>query len=753
MRLPDATRRPPLRAVLGSLLGTAPLGRLLLLVLVVALALAVGSGPIVGSPPHAVAAPRPSAVATEPVVVIGAGGLRWEQLTPETMPHLWGLLRTGQSADLVVRAADDPTCLADGWLTLGAGDRAAAPRTGGSCAAIPSGGAGTVAGWSTYRAAAAANRQDAVLGSLADTLAARQSCVLAIDPPARLGAATGSGEVPVYARLSDPDLGTRLTQCPLALVDAGSVSDPDDTAGARRVDLAVARVLAAAPAQARIVVAGLADDRTGPALHPVVTRLPGVAPGLLTSSSTRRTGVVLLTDLTPSILAWLGLGSATPAGWSGRPLSVPPEMTGVAGAASDAGAEARRAQLLDVQTRSATVQPLVGWFYGLGAAAFFVVCGVLAARRTRRVRTACAVAFTALASLPVASFLVNLLPWSRSSHPTLTLVAALVGCALAVATVAWAGPWRRHPLTPLITVTAVTAVTLALDVMTGSELMIASLMGDFPVVGGRFYGFGNVAFAVFATAVLLLAAAVIALSRGVGVPGSTGSSAVQSDRGRLRNGLALAAGIGLAGIVVDAHPSFGADLGGPVALLPALVLLLAASAGVRVTLARVLVVGLATAGVVGGVALVDWLRPAQSRTHLGRFVQQLIDGSAWDVVVRKAQQNWELLTSTPLALLVPVALVVLAYGFARPGSLVGRPLAAATAGLPDLRHGLVAVLVMAAIGFVMNDTGTVIPAAAACVAVPVTMTAWLRAAPGTPGSRAPGTPAPPSPTRRPRGDR
>ncbi|GMA21238.1 hypothetical protein GCM10025862_32590 [Arsenicicoccus piscis] len=181
----EAPRRdapPPLRAVLGSLLGTAPLGRLLLLVLVVALALAVGSGPIVGSPPHAVAAPRPSAVATEPVVVIGAGGLRWEQLTPETMPHLWGLLRTGQSADLVVRAADDPTCLADGWLTLGAGDRAAAPRTGGSCAAIPSGGAGTVAGWSTYRAAAAANRQDAVLGSLADTLAARQSCVLAIDP-------------------------------------------------------------------------------------------------------------------------------------------------------------------------------------------------------------------------------------------------------------------------------------------------------------------------------------------------------------------------------------------------------------------------------------------------------------------------------------------------------------------------------------------------------------------------------------------
>ena len=52
-----------------------------------------------------------------------------------------------------------------------------------------------------------------------------------------------------------------------------------------------------------------------------------------------------------------------------------------------------------------------------------------------------------------------------------------------------------------------TLAVLALDVMFGSRLQLSSLMGLQPVVAGRFYGMGNVTYALFATAGLLLATA------------------------------------------------------------------------------------------------------------------------------------------------------------------------------------------------------------------------------------------------------
>ncbi len=61
---------------------------------------------------------------------------------------------------------------------------------------------------------------------------------------------------------------------------------------------------------------------------------------------------------------------------------------------------------------------------------------------------------------------------------------------------------------PMAVVSLVTVVVLAADVLLGSHLQLSSLLGLQPVVGGRFYGVGNVTFAVFASAALLLAVAV-----------------------------------------------------------------------------------------------------------------------------------------------------------------------------------------------------------------------------------------------------
>jgi hypothetical protein len=121
--------------------------------------------------------------------------------------------------------------------------------------------------------------------------------------------------------------------------------------------------------------------------------------------------------------------------------------------------------------------------------------------------------------------------------------------------------------------------------------------------------------------------------------------------------------------------------------------------------AGILLVTLATVTVF---ALVDYLRPASQRTHLGRFVQQVADGSAWPVVWRKLGSSaatfvhswprWIVLTWIVLAVLVVLA--------RRRGRLQ-------VAEGVDQRvlGGLVAALaVLGFLGAALNDSGLAIPA-------------------------------------------
>ena len=113
------------------------------------------------------------------------------------------------------------------------------------------------------------------------------------------------------------------------------------------------------------------------------------------------------------------------------------------------------------------------------------------------------------AAVPVSTFLANLLPWWRFSQPDARGRRGSVGVFVAVISrspCSGRGVARRSA--PAVVVSATTMVVLALDVMTGSRLQLSSLMGLQPVVGGRFYGMGNVTFALFATATMLLCTAV-----------------------------------------------------------------------------------------------------------------------------------------------------------------------------------------------------------------------------------------------------
>jgi hypothetical protein len=260
-------------------------------------------------------------------------------------------------------------------------------------------------------------------------------------------------------------------------------------------------------------------------------------------------------------------------------------------------------------------------------------------------------------------------------------------------------------------VCAVVTGVLLLDLLTGGRLQMSSVAGYSSLVAGRFSGIGNVAFGVLLAAVLLAAAA------------------ATHERSRRTTVVVLVVS-GVVAVVVDGAPPFGSDVGGVLALVPAFVVLGLLRTGARVSPVRLLAAGAAGAAVVTVFALLDHQRAPGERTHLGRFVQQVLDGTAGTVLQRKAEAVLDLLFTSPVTALLPLVVAAVVRLVLRPP----RALAAAFAAVPAWRHGLLAVGTGAAVGFAVNDSGPAIAALAVLVCVPATVAVTARV------SRRPGTP-------------
>jgi hypothetical protein len=193
-------------------------------------------------------------------------------------------------------------------------------------------------------------------------------------------------------------------------------------------------------------------------------------------------------------------------------------------------------------------------------------------------------------------------------------------------------------------------------------------------------------------------------------------------------------------IALDGAPQLGRDFGGVLASVPGFLLLAMLLTRTRVTVTRLLAILGAAVLAVGTVAYLDWLRPADERTHLGRFVDQVLSGEAWTVISRKGQANLDILLGSSLAWMLPVALVA-AWWLVRPGGLL-RGGSAGGLSRPDtaaLKAGLLAVALSLTLGAAVNDSGVAVPATAAALLVPLLV--WLAAAPDRDSDVADGTPS------------
>lgn len=687
-----------------------------------AAALAVVGGPALAKGTGAALAEGARATG-RPVVLIGLTGLRWQDISPAGTPAIWRLAEAGATGSLVTTSVHTVTCPDDAWLTVNAGNRAAAgpQNRHHRCLSLEvqpvpgEPGRARVLGMAGVLKYNGTTGYEPSFGVLAKA-AGPGKCAMAIGSGAAVALAGNAGKVAAYRPdlpASGAALRSALASCPLTAIDLGVL--PVNAARAARLaaaDRAIAAITAAAPPDAVIAVAGMGDNYS-PHLRAIIVSGPGYHHGQLTSASTRQPALVAITDLTPSIFAWRG--QPVPAGLTGSGILADPRGS-LPGAVK---------AMVGQDVANQVYRSIVGWFflyYAVAEVVFFAVIALVfkgeGERRRRRIAWYTGAGVVG-AAVPAGTFLAGLVPWGELAHPALWLYLIGFGLAGLIGAAALAGPWRKEPFGPPAFTCAVTLAVIGLDVMTGSRLQVGAPFGLSLVEAGRYYGVGNNALGVYAVAAMLTAA-------WAGMAGR----ARQDGTGRAR-GVAAAGAVAACAVVASGWPGFGAKVGGTIAMVPAFLVLLAAIAKIRITPRRGLLIAVSGLVLVAAFAVLDYLLPAIGPSHLGGFVGQVVHGRAGGTLQRKISSNLHSLTETWFTPVIPVVVLVTGLMLGWPQRLRLRTFAAASRLEPLLRPALFAVWLAVVLGWLADDSGVSVVAAALPVALPIAIVLVVRTANST----------------------
>ena len=500
-----------------------------------------------------------------------------------------------------------------------------------------------------------------------------------------------AGQRVVLIELSDLRRATSYS----ALVSPEQAAAMRDAA-LRRSDGLLGQLLAAAGAEARVLVVSPVAAPGGNDLALVALGGTDTDRGLLRSPTTRRTGYVQLADVAPTVLETLGHQVAEDA--EGRPFTVEGD---------DSSLEERMSALVraaeESRFRDTNLPVVVTTIILLLAVLTAATVALWRVPRlgTRRVHDALRLAaFFALGVVPV-TFLAQLLEVT-TQEAAVYAVAVVVGAAATAAVAAAVD--RRAPGAGIVFAVGLVVVTIAVDVLVGAPLQVNAIFGYSVAVAGRFAGVGNLAFALLSAAALLLA--VLLVHR-------YGS-----------RGFAMAVAVLGAVVLVDGLPMFGADVGGVLSMVPAFGIAALLLAGRRVRGGHVAAVTGAALVVLFAAAFVDSARPAESRTHLARLAEHLLGGRwdrLFDSLVRRFAASfgggelgaYALLT---LATFVTAVYVVVVAVRSRDGGAAWRRLVEMS---PPLRAAFVGLSLLAVLGLVANDSSIAVPATMLIVIVPV----------------------------------
>jgi hypothetical protein len=416
----------------------------------------------------------------------------------------------------------------------------------------------------------------------------------------------------------------------------------------------------------------------------------------LESASTRRQALVTLPDIAPTILEHFGVDR-------------PPVMNGRAMAAS-ATSDPPVASMTSLDDESVFIDevkgPLSAIFVLFQVVVYVLLLLLLGWRERRGVGSTAArtlqMCGLAVVAFPVSTYLAGVVDGHSLGGIAFGALLVAITAVLVLAT----SFLLKGSMDRLLALVAFTWIVVALDLVTGSMLQLNTVFGYSPIVAGRFAGAGNIVFAVFGVTAIL-----------------TGALVAYRFSGR-RFTLPFVVALFGVTVVIDGAPSFGSDVGGVLALVPSLGLTAILLTGRKPRLRTIVIAAVAGVVALALFLVIDLRQPVDSQTHLARLYEDTRDrgfGALGDTLQRKATSNLRVFTSTIWTFFVPPALLAMIYLLRRPS---GRWQQFAF-DYPKLRAGLIGGLMLAVMGFAVNDSGIVIPAVILSFLVPMALLVHL----------------------------
>lgn len=411
----------------------------------------------------------------------------------------------------------------------------------------------------------------------------------------------------------------------------------------------------------------------GNSFTPLILWRAGGRPGVLTSTTTKRKGIVTNLDVAPTILAALGV--TVPESIRGHGLEVVESNN----SAQFVAALAERSVATSLQ-RKTILHPIVSAYIVLYLATLLYIVlrpGFAWVNRALRVL------LPMMMSMPLALLI---LPVFRVTDALPALGSAL---ALALGLSVLANYPVKSTLWSVSIISLATALTILADAYTGSHLIQNSVLGYDPMAGARFYGIGNEYMGV------LVGAAIMGTS-------SLFDIFPRSEQWLRRASLAFYALV----LVTIALPALGANVGGGITASISLAVTSLLLYRTRLTGRRVvLILGVSALVIIASTLFDLYLNPG-GPSHLGKAVQ-MVDANglseALAIIRRKASMNLKLFRYSVWSRAFVIALAVLAWLLYRPTPLMLR----IKRLYPCAVLGLAGTIVGALVALLVNDSGVV----------------------------------------------
>ena len=659
--------------------------RSLTALLLVALAILTLSG----SDAHLLAAGKAREKGT--VVLVLLDKITWQDLADASPPFMRYLASKGAVGLLVNRTGAPETTSPRAYLTIGAGARADA----GAAASRPM----NPSTFAALRRLNGSGPNRARVGLLGTTL---RKAGVAVAVHGNADARDAQGRF-YYGREAEliglSDTGAKAASGALAHRRAGEliVIETGDTRRAnvagrstqesvKTADAFLRRLAASLDLSKDLLIVATPSPPLGRLGRPVANLTPvilvgkGIKPGLATSFSTRRRGIVTLADITASISHFFGLSLGSRS--TGRPVY------GASGGSSFTGMAKETAVYRLNNELAVPIIVAYGWIEGILLIGGCLV--VIYGGRLRRVfRQALTFLLIWALSMSVAIFAAPLFSWSLGSAGA--TVMTIVSLSTVLAIVAWR-VGSDDPSRTLLVVAGVTTVFLVVDVLIGAPADNRSALGYTLITAGRFYGIGNHQVSV------LVPAAIISSSLWL----------EQRDAERRRHLPVLAAFFAFIVLLIG-YGGLGANTGGIIMSVPAFTWTYLTFSGRLKAGGKFVWAFVFTVGVLVALALMDAFLSAES-SHLGLTTRQAITGGLSvlaGVISRKALSGLAVFRFSYWSYVVIAILAAALFWYRSAGRKPGGWLIWRH---PAARAMFSGALIAAIVGTMANDSGMAIMA-------------------------------------------